>query len=150
MEPTSVHAACEFGQDHTLQAQKLGTCIWTSHSGDGGCPGNQSVPPPVLGQATTVAYTVQVADQHLVIQAAASFGGGRQTLLDMIRVAPAPVDPTATPTPSPTATAVPTDVPTVAPTLEPTPEPTVAPTDPAPSDAPDMTAPDEPSEVDAP
>lgn len=134
MAPTSTHAAGEFGQDQSLQGQKLGTCVWTSHSGEGGCPPNQSVPPPVLGQAATVAYTVQVVDQQqLVIQAAASFGDGRQTLLDMIRVAPAPVEPT--PVASPTVVA------SVAPTVEPGPEPTMTPTDPSPPDAGDSVDP---------
>lgn len=121
--PAGSVSAGEFGQDQTIQGQKVGTCVWTSHSGPpDGCPGNQVTVSPAVDQANTVSYTVDVFNQHLMIQAAASFGGGRTTLLNAIRVDRAGGIP---PTPAPAA-ATPTPT-VVTPTFSATPAPTATP-----------------------
>lgn len=110
MAPVAAVLAGEFGQDQTIMGQKVGTCVWTSHSGpNGGCPPNQTVAAPTLNLAQTVTYTAQVFDQQLSVQTAAAFGDGRNTLLDSIRVdrAGGPQDSPAD-APTPTATPVPT------------------------------------------
>jgi hypothetical protein len=94
MAPNSSYTAGTWGQDQTIQGNKVGTCVWSSHSGtntfDGtACP-QTAVAVPVLDQALTVTYTISVFNQMLSIQPAASFGGGITTILNTIKVAQAP------------------------------------------------------------
>jgi hypothetical protein len=93
MAPNSSFNAGEFGQDQNVQGQKAGTCVWSRYSGSNisptsgtACPGN-ATPVPANGVAYTVTYTAVVSNQQLSIQPAASFGGGRTTMLNTIRVA---------------------------------------------------------------
>lgn len=85
-----------WGQDQTIQGQKVGTCIWSSFSGtnnfpgDIACPAAFSVFVPAVDTAYTVSYTVSVFNQQLTIQPAASFGPPRLTILNSIKVAVSP------------------------------------------------------------
>jgi len=122
--------AGEFGADQTLQGQKLGTCIWSTYSGTNisptsgiSCPGNVTIAAPPANQVQTATYTVQVFNQMLFIQSAASFGSGRTTMLSTIKV-DTQAAPTATPTPTFTPTVGPTPTPTNTPLVTPTPTPT--------------------------
>ena len=96
MAPNSAYSAGEFGQDDTLQGQKLGTCVWSRYSGTNISPSNgvacpqSATPVPVADTALTVTYNVTVTNQMLSIEPAASFGGGRTTILNTIKVAKAP------------------------------------------------------------
>ena len=96
MAPNSSYNAGEFGQDDTIQGQKLGTCVWSLYSGTNispssgvACP-QSATPVPVVDAALTVTYNVTVTNQMLSIEPAASFGGGRTTILNTIKVAKAP------------------------------------------------------------
>ena len=94
--PNGSNNAGEYGQDQTLQGQKVGTCVWSLYSGanlspDGlACPQSPATPVPVVDAAVTVTYTVSVFNQQLTIEPAASFGGGRTTILNSIKVAQSP------------------------------------------------------------
>jgi hypothetical protein len=99
----SINNAGEFGQDQTIQGQKVGTCIWSSFSGTNpspystpstACPGN-SVAAPTVNRAQTVSYNVSVFNQALTINLGAAFGASssgafRNTILNTIKVAQAP------------------------------------------------------------
>jgi hypothetical protein len=74
-----------YGQDVYIQSTKVGTCVWSSASGPTGCPFNV-VPSPTPDVAITATYSVSVFNQNLLIQPAASEGGGRQTMLNTIKV----------------------------------------------------------------
>ena len=94
--PNSAHNAGEFGQDQTIEGQKAGTCVWSLYSGTDlsptsnlACP-QSAEPVPVVDVAETVTYNVTVTNQTLTIQPAASYGGGRTTILNTIKVAQAP------------------------------------------------------------
>jgi hypothetical protein len=93
MAPNSTFSAGEFGQDQYIQGQKAGTCVWSQYSGTNisptsgtSCPQSPTLPAPPLDVAQTVSYTVSVFNQQLSIEPAASFGGGRTTILNTIKV----------------------------------------------------------------
>jgi fibronectin type 3 domain-containing protein len=97
MAPNSAYNAGEFGQDQTVQGQKVGTCVWSTYSGTNispisntSCPQTPTTPAPALDVAVTVAYNVTVTNQMLAIEPSASFGSGRTTILNTIKVAQAP------------------------------------------------------------
>jgi hypothetical protein len=92
----SVNNEGEFGQDQTLQdtIPTGGQCVWSPFSGTNNtpytsptlaCPGN-STTVPTTNAAATVSYNVSVFNQHLKIQVGASFGGGRKTILNSVKV----------------------------------------------------------------
>jgi fibronectin type 3 domain-containing protein len=94
MAPNHTYGAGEYGQDQTIQGQKVGSCVWSTYSGtnvspDGGTCPQSPVPVPALDAAVTVSYKVSVFNQQLVIEPAASFGGGRTTILNTIKVSQA-------------------------------------------------------------
>jgi endoglucanase len=78
----------EYGQDQVLQSAKMGTCVWSSKPQE--CPTAGGVPAPPPSMASVVSYTVDVFNQHLSVQVASSFGDGRTTVLNMIKVEPVP------------------------------------------------------------
>jgi Cellulase (glycosyl hydrolase family 5)/Malectin domain len=95
MAPNRSYNVGEFGQDQTIQSQKVGSCIGSTYSGtnlssDGASCPQSPVPAPTLDAAITVTYTVSVFNQQLVIEPAASFGDGRMTILNTIKVAQSP------------------------------------------------------------
>lgn len=145
LTPTpGVYTTGEFGQDQTLES--IGnSCIWSAYPyplvspfeslpNAIQCPdGNQDIyqtPTPL--QPNIVNYTVQVFNQMLAVQVAGSFGGGRYTMLNAIKIASNNASNTPTPTPTATPPGAPTSTPT--PTLTPTlvgtstPTPTATPT----------------------
>jgi hypothetical protein len=75
--------AGEFGQDQTLMSSVVGNCVWTSHTGGGGCG---TVVAPSVDTAATITYNISVFNQMLQLQSAASNGGGRQTMLNTVKV----------------------------------------------------------------
>lgn len=102
--PSILHTG-EYGQDHYLQSQKIWFCHWSNTSG---CltPGEEGSPAPNV--ASVLTYKIDVFNQHLSIQVAPSFGDGRTTILNMIKVEQAGgvPSPTVMPTRQPTQTAV--------------------------------------------
>jgi hypothetical protein len=92
----------EFGQDQTIQGQRLGTCVWGPTPGSASpystpattCPNTGTV--PTVNAATTVTYLkVGVFNQSLQISVGASFGATsngafRNTILNTIKVAQSP------------------------------------------------------------
>lgn len=87
--PNSSFNTGPFGQDQIIQSVNVQGCAWSNTPGTGGgqCgPG----PVPTVDVATTLTYTVSVFNQQLTIETAASFGGGRTTMLNTIKIAKAP------------------------------------------------------------
>lgn len=85
-----------WGQDETIQGNQVASCQFSSYSGGNVPPGQTTTCPmaavlaPVIDQVQTVTYTVSVFNQQLMIEVAASFGGGRATILNTIKIAQAP------------------------------------------------------------
>jgi fibronectin type 3 domain-containing protein len=96
MAPNSTYNAGEYGQDQTIQGQKVGTCVWSMYSGTNlspqgtSCPQSPTLPAPVVDVAQTVTYTISVFNQMLTIEPSASFGGGHTTILNTIKIAQVP------------------------------------------------------------
>jgi len=110
--PTAINAG-EFGQDETLMGQVVESCAFTSHSGpSGGCPPNQVLPVPSVNAVNTTVHQIDVFNQALFIQSAASFGGGRLTMLNTLKIEQIGGGTTPTATPTPTNTPTPTVTPT--------------------------------------
>lgn len=132
--PTASYPAGEFGQDQTIQGQKVGTCVWSAYPSPSvsplsgiSCPGSGApgTPTPVQGQPNRVSYTVGVYNQQLSIQVGASFGSGRTTILNSIKVLQIGSGVSQTPT---ATSGVPTQTPTASPTpTAPTPAATTLP-----------------------
>jgi len=109
----SINNAGEFGQDQAINGNVVRACAWSSFSGtndspysppDSGGTHNSclritSTPVPSVDAAVTYSYTITTTNQQLKIQTSASFGGGRKTILNAIRIdqqsiAPPPTIPT--------------------------------------------------------
>lgn len=91
----SINNLGEFGQDQSINGNNVGQCYGSSFSGTNNspysspatsCPGNVTSAAPTVNAAITVTYAVSVFGQHLQIQPAASFGGGRKTILNSIKI----------------------------------------------------------------
>lgn len=90
-----LHNLGPWGQDQFLQGNKVGTCVFSSYSGSNNFPGDIACPAtavlaPVIDQVQTITYTVSVSNQQLSIESSASYGGGRATILNTIKIAQAP------------------------------------------------------------
>lgn len=89
-----------WGEDVTIMGNVVASCAFTYYSGTNvfpaPSPANIACPQaaqtaPSLDVATSVTYSgVTVTNQQLSIQVAASFGGGRTSLLNAIKIAQAP------------------------------------------------------------
>lgn len=83
--PNSTYGTGQYGQDQLIQSTEVNGCVWSNTPGSGGgCGVVQSN--PTIDVATTITYPVNVYNQQLLIEVAASEGGGRTTILNTIKV----------------------------------------------------------------
>lgn len=83
--PNSTYGSGQYGQDQIIQGVTVNGCVWSNTpSSGGGCGVVQTN--PAIDTAATISYTVNVYNEQLAIEVAASEGGGRTTILNAIKI----------------------------------------------------------------
>ena len=82
--PNSSYNTGQCGQDQTINSTTVANAVWNPTNV---CGTPSGAPPPATDTVGTLTYSVSAFSQQIEVQVAASFGGGRTTLLNTVEIA---------------------------------------------------------------